>query len=175
MKQFFTATLLLILHLSLNLAQAQQPLSNPSSQDLIERLTPPLSHQKTRGLGRNLVPEPWSEAQRPSVDLVIEFEFDSARLIDQSKFLLNNLAIAMKSDVLARHNFSIEGHTDSIGEDGYNLRLSEQRANSVIDYLVTKGIDRNRLVGVGKGSTDPLPGEPPDSPANRRVKISLIS
>jgi outer membrane protein OmpA-like peptidoglycan-associated protein len=53
-------------------------------------------------------------------------------------------------------NINIYGHTDSKGTDEYNLTLSEKRANSVIDYLVSKGIARTRLNAMGMGEKDPI-------------------
>jgi outer membrane protein OmpA-like peptidoglycan-associated protein len=51
---------------------------------------------------------------------------------------------------------SIEGHTDNVGKDDYNQTLSEQRANSVRAYLLSKGIDESRLIAQGFGETQPI-------------------
>jgi outer membrane protein OmpA-like peptidoglycan-associated protein len=152
------------------LSFAQAPLQNASTDDLLEKLTPQPA-QKTRSLSRNLVPEAQVKAEKPSVDLVIQFEFGSAKLLDTSKPLLDNLATVMKGDVLTKYTFNIEGHTDSVGSAIYNKQLSNQRAITVINYLVSKGVSRNRLVGIGKGSAEPLVADKPDSPENRRVRI----
>ena len=70
----------------------------------------------------------------------------------------------------------IEGHTDDIGKEEYNLDLSERRARSVHDYLVSRGIRIDRLKYVGMGETVPL--YPNDSDENRRrnrrVEFMLI-
>ena len=152
------------------LACAQAPLENASTEDLVDKLAPrPI--QKTRSLSRNLVPESQASVEKPSVDLVIQFEFGSAKLKDESKPLLDNLAMAMQGNVLTKYSFNIEGHTDSIGTQAYNLKLSDQRAQAVIYYLMTKGVSKNRLVGVGKGFSEPLQEGKPDAPENRRVRI----
>lgn len=68
---------------------------------------------------------------------------------------------------------AIEGHTDSVGGENYNLRLSEARADSVKAALVAKGIDARRVTTVGKGEGEPVAGN--DNAAgrqqNRRVEI----
>jgi OOP family OmpA-OmpF porin len=53
-------------------------------------------------------------------------------------------------------NAQITGYTDRIGSKAYNLKLSERRANSVKDYLVSKGVSASRLSTVGKGEADPI-------------------
>ena len=67
----------------------------------------------------------------------------------------------------------IEGHTSSDGEEDFNFILSEKRANSVMDYLIDLGVDKNRLEAVGKGELDPLHDN--DNPwgraRNRRVEF----
>jgi len=50
----------------------------------------------------------------------------------------------------------VTGHTDRIGSEAYNQKLSEQRANKVKDYLVSQGIDAGRLQAVGKGESEPV-------------------
>jgi outer membrane protein OmpA-like peptidoglycan-associated protein len=152
-------------------SQAEMPLKNASVEDFVERLSPPVSAPKTRSLSRNLVPDSPASTEKPSVDLSIQFEFDSVKLEDQSKDLLDKLAIAMRGNTLARYTFNVEGHTDSVGSDPYNLRLSKLRAQSVVNYLSSRGVDKSRLVAIGKGSTDPLLPEHPGAPENRRVRI----
>jgi len=62
---------------------------------------------------------------------------------------------------------TIEGHTDSIGSDAYNQRLSERRAAAVKQYLVSKGVGADRLTTVGRGEKDPVaPNTTPDGKDN---------
>ena len=67
----------------------------------------------------------------------------------------------------------VEGHTDSIGSDEYNQKLSEQRANSVRDYITTQGVPANTVSAVGLGKADPVASN--DTAAgrqqNRRVEL----
>src|SRR5690606_33594364 len=68
------------------------------------------------------------------------------------------------------------GHTDSIGTEQYNQGLSERRANSVKDYLVSKGIDPNRIYVEGKGETQPVASNATREgrAQNRRVEIEIV-
>jgi len=70
-------------------------------------------------------------------------------------------------------HFSVEGHTDSIGTDDYNQKLSERRADSVRDYLTSNGIGQSSVVALGMGKADPVASN--DSAAgrqqNRRVEM----
>jgi len=50
----------------------------------------------------------------------------------------------------------VEGHTDSVGADAYNLALSDRRAKSVFDYLTSRGVDPARIKSVGKGESEPV-------------------
>jgi outer membrane protein OmpA-like peptidoglycan-associated protein len=76
---------------------------------------------------------------------------------------------------------TIEGHTDSIGTEAYNLRLSQRRANAVQRYLVSKGISADRLETIGKGEGEPVaPNTLPDGrdnpegrAMNRRAELKV--
>jgi outer membrane protein OmpA-like peptidoglycan-associated protein len=70
--------------------------------------------------------------------------------------------------------FLIEGHTDAVGSDAYNLDLSKRRAVAVALYLVNQmGISPDRLAVAGKGKTEPLTDDPYDA-ANRRVQFARM-
>ena len=84
----------------------------------------------------------------------IHFGFDQRVLNDSAVTALNGIA-----RTLARGEFMqlrITGHTDVIGPDGYNMGLSQARADAVMDYLVDKGIPRDRLKLEWKGSAEPV-------------------
>jgi OmpA-OmpF porin, OOP family len=105
-------------------------------------------------------------------NLLITFSTNSADLTGESKQALATVAKALQSDKLAGFSFNIEGHADPRGSDELNQRLSESRAQSVVAYLVSSfGILPERLVPIGKGSSEPLNAERPDAPENRRVTI----
>jgi OOP family OmpA-OmpF porin len=68
------------------------------------------------------------------------------------------------------------GHTDSIGSHEYNMALSQRRANAVKQYLVSKGIEANRIYTEGKGKTQPVADNrtAEGRQKNRRVEIEVI-
>ena len=144
-----------------------QPIGSASVDKLVEQLAPEET-TRTRSL-RNLKVEP------KSVDLVVQFDFDSARLQDSAKPLLDNLAGAMKSDKLIALRFSVEGHTDAKGTETYNIQLSRKRAASVVQYLINSGVSKERLESAGKGYSQLLYADRPDAMENRRVKITTLN
>ena len=68
---------------------------------------------------------------------------------------------------------TVEGHTDNIGSDAYNDKLSNKRAKTVSDYFVSKGIDASRLTAVGKGESSPIASNDTEEGRfkNRRVEL----
>ena len=69
----------------------------------------------------------------------------------QAEEVLNKVVTIMKEN--AKVTLEITSHTDSQGDDAANLALSEKRNQAVISYIVSKGIKKNRITGVGKGET----------------------
>ena len=115
-------------------------------------------------------------AQPTSVNLpTVTFEFNSFRLTPHAEKQLDQVGKALNMPAFQESKFVIAGHTDALGNDGYNQRLSQQRAESVVDYLVARrGLDRGRLSAVGWGESRLLPGASPDASANRRVEVLNI-
>lgn len=105
----------------------------------------------------------------------LQFNLNSYELQAETKSNLNDLAKTLKkyddTDIL------IEGHTDSSGEDAYNMTLSDNRADAVKDYLKTKDIKSGRIETKGYGESQPL--ESNDSEAgrakNRRVEVAIYA
>ncbi len=161
-------TLLALLLISTSAySQVQVPIKNATASDLVEKLAPAEDQPKTRSMGsRNIIPQP------KSIDLVIQFDLDSARLKPDSMPLLISLVEAMKSDRLMSIKFKIEGHTDAQGSQEHNLKLSQSRAESVIAYMSDQGIDKERLLGEGKGFSELLLPDKPKAAENRRVRIT---
>ena len=146
----------------------------PSAAEMVEQLKvqPAPAGPRTRSL-RNLTVEA-VEAQpaaRPSLSLMIQFDFDSARVKPESQQALANLAQAVQSAELGSAKFAIEGHTDAKGRADYNLKLSQQRADAVVALLVGRGVQAGRLVATGKGSGEPANPADPMAAENRRVRI----
>ncbi|MGA2468404.1 MAG: OmpA family protein, partial [Thermodesulfobacteriota bacterium] len=72
----------------------------------------------------------------------------------------------------------LDGYTDSIGTDAYNMKLSEKRATAVKDYLIKEaGVDSSKITAVGHGEADPVADNktPEGRAKNRRVEISILS
>lgn len=138
----------------------------PSTEQMIEQLQKPKT-SATRGLTRNLQ----VEAARPSLSLMVQFDFDSARIRPESQLALGNLAEALKSSALLDAKFAVEGHTDAKGSADYNRKLSLARAESVQAFLAARDVQGQRLVASGKGSSEPANKTDPMAPENRRVRI----
>lgn len=106
------------------------------------------------------------------IDLKVEFEFDSSKLLPEARKTLDTLARAFSSDQLMGLNFTLEGHTDAVGTDEYNQELSERRAAVVKTYLINMlGMDKNKLTSAGYGESQLLDTENPYSGVNRRVRV----
>ena len=104
----------------------------------------------------------------------IHFESGKASILPESFGLLDEVAdILMSNPGLS---ILIEGHTDSVGSDAFNLRLSQSRANSVLQYLTKRGVVPDRLKAVGYGETRPIADNstPSGRAKNRRVEFTII-
>ena len=104
----------------------------------------------------------------------IQFAFDSDKLQKQGMQILDRVYVILEK--YGNYNVTIEGHTDDIGQEQYNQSLSERRAGAVLEYLVSKGIKRERLKAVGLGKSVPLyPNiNEENRRRNRRVEFLLI-
>jgi outer membrane protein OmpA-like peptidoglycan-associated protein len=81
---------------------------------------------------------------------------------------------------MKKHNeykWEVGGYTDGVGSVNYNLGLSQRRAQAVVDYLITKGVNSNNLKVVGYGKSNPIAtNDTPEGRAmNRRVEIKVLS
>lgn len=101
----------------------------------------------------------------------IFFNFDSSTLKPESYKALDEAVKTLKSnnDLI----FIIEGHTDNVGEDAYNLSLSKARAKSVMNYFVSKGLPASRITSEGYGESKPIASNDTEEgkAKNRRVEI----
>ena len=120
---------------------------------------------------RALTVEEAPDVQGLSIDLKIEFEFDSSRLTKEASGQLNQLLNALTNPALESYRFRVVGHTDGKGDEKYNLALSERRAKSVVDYLSDAGVSSDRLIPEGKGESELYYPHKPLDAANRRVEI----
>jgi outer membrane protein OmpA-like peptidoglycan-associated protein len=112
-----------------------------------------------------------------SLDILdtILFDTDKARIKQKSYKLLDNIASVIKSHTEIR-TIHVIGHTDSKANDDFNQSLSERRAAAVVDYLVNKGVERERLVSMGKGESEPIAdnGTEKGRQKNRRVEFKIV-
>ena len=117
-------------------------------------------------------PEPTPEVVR--VELDVKFDFDRAQVKSESYADIQNLADFMRQ--YPQTSTTVEGHTDSIGTEAYNQRLSERRANAVRDVLVNQyGVESNRVSSVGYGESRPVADNSTEQgrAVNRRVEAEV--
>jgi outer membrane protein OmpA-like peptidoglycan-associated protein len=123
-----------------------------------------------------------AETRRTALGLVmnlgsdhLKFEFDKAELRPEDRELLSRIA----GIILTSHDYtiSVNGHTDDVGSEAYNQKLSERRAEAVRDYLVKSGLSADILSVTGHGKARPLvPGTSEAARAkNRRVELGLVN
>ncbi|MGY2051581.1 OmpA family protein [Methylobacterium sp. JK268] len=115
-------------------------------------------------------------ADKPSIDLEIPFEYNSAKIGPKALPIVKSLGAALARNELKGNTFLIVGHTDGKGKDQTNQALSERRAQAVKDYIVQNyGVPGTNLVSVGYGKAQLKDATNPLSPANRRVTAVNMS
>lgn len=104
----------------------------------------------------------------------IKFEFDSYVLHPSSNDELAKIVEYLKAH--PEINIRVSGHTDFAGSDEYNITLSRNRAKSVADFLIMRGVDEHRIVSYGFGKSRPLSNEKTEEAGrlNRRVEIKFV-
>lgn len=128
---------------------------------------------KERGLCIGTVEECDKTAPKPAgLDMLINFDLDSANLTPQAKQNLEEFAKALANDQLSSARFVVEGYTDARGTEKYNLGLSERRAEAVTKFLLENGVSQQKVTAMGMGESKPRVPDPMD-PANRRVEMRI--
>jgi OmpA-OmpF porin, OOP family len=119
-------------------------------------------------------PKPAPVAEKVTLAADVLFDFDKSVLKPEGKSKLDDLAGKVKTINL--EVVIAIGHTDSIGSDAYNQKLSVRRAESVKAYLVSKGVEPNRIYTEGKGEKQPVASNKTKDgrQKNRRVEIEVI-
>lgn len=104
----------------------------------------------------------------------VYFNTGKATLRSDSFKALNDLVEIL--EIKEEMKLEIAGHTDSVGEENANLKLSQERAQAVVDYLISKGISSNRLKAKGYGETSPIAdnASPEGRQKNRRVEARIV-
>jgi OOP family OmpA-OmpF porin len=102
------------------------------------------------------------------------FDFDKSVIKPEGRRILDQVADKVKAMNL--ETLIATGYTDSIGSVAYNLKLSQRRANAVKSYLVSRGIDSNRIYAEGKGKSNPIASNKTREGRahNRRVEIEIV-
>ncbi|WP_368419587.1 OmpA family protein [Rhodovarius sp.] len=109
-----------------------------------------------------------------AVSITVNFASGSASITPQAAASLAALGRALSSPELAPYRFRIEGHTDTVGDAGLNMLLSQRRAEAVRDFLAKNfGVQPTRLMAIGMGESQLLVSTPDNmpEPSNRRVQV----
>jgi len=159
----------------------------PTSDELIKVLKPREGTHQTRGIGvapavtkPQCVQRGRSRGIAPVSDMAaikVLFAFNSAELSSEATHTLDELGKALTSSDLKSYCFVVEGHTDNVGSDAYNLKLSERRAQSVVRYLKERfKIEEDRLQATGYGKRKPIADNSTDEgrQKNRRVQVANL-
>jgi len=155
-------------------AGVERRLDRPGQTVTVEAGSPPglptvMSDQEARAIaGPALAALP-----TPPARFILYFEHDSVDLTPESRALLKKVLETVRDR--APVDVSVVGHTDTVGEKGYNYALSMKRAKAVASILVGKGIDPSVLDITSHGKDNPLvpTGDQVREPRNRRVEITV--
>lgn len=122
-----------------------------------------------------VAPAPVPAPPRKLVLEGVNFDFDKATLRQEDIAAINRDVTSL--DTWGNASIEVAGHTDSRGSDAYNMKLSQQRAEAVRNYLVSKGIAADRLSAKGYGESQPVAGNATDEDRfkNRRVELIRIN
>jgi OOP family OmpA-OmpF porin len=122
-------------------------------------------------------PPPKAELKEEKIELseTVQFETDSAVLVDRSKQLLDDVAREL-ADHPEVKKVQIEGHTDAVASKRHNMKLSQDRVASVKAYLLSKGVDPKRLTTKAFGETKPIASNKTEEgrAKNRRVDFRVL-
>lgn len=139
----------------------------------VEPAPAPVTEQKPEAEQQVVTPVPVPAPHRMVLEGV-NFNFDRAALRPEERDVIDKDFAKLKEwgDV----KIEVAGHTDSIGSDRYNMGLSLRRANTVRNYLISKGIHADRLVAKGYGESQPIASNDTDEgrAQNRRVELNQI-
>ncbi len=160
-------------------AFAQDAQDPPSVDSIINSLktdVPVVEPGQTRALrpgaaSMSTAPAPAPVAKSASINMQINFDYNSAAISGSSERTMATLAKALASPQLEGRKFTVIGHTDASGSDVYNKALSDRRASAVRQYLIKNGVSSARLKAMGKGESQLFNTDEPDAAENRRVEI----
>jgi OOP family OmpA-OmpF porin len=125
--------------------------STPASVPIVKTDEPT---PQTEVMAPEVVAVPEAVKRQVTLDADALFDFDRATLRPEGRKVLDDFVEKMNN--INPEMITAVGHTDRIGKKAYNQRLSEHRAEAVKSYLVSKGIDANRVHVEGRGATEPV-------------------
>ena len=163
------------------LAVGAQAQSTPTEQEIIEALLPSSASgqgpSRTRSMsGERGVRVSGGSEPLPSINLKVNFEFDSARLDNESLLTLDVLGRALSSEKLKDQGIEVVGHTDAKGTVEYNDALSQRRAAAVVGYIARNfTVDGSLISSKGMGERQLLDNDNPEAAVNRRVEIRNVT
>ena len=130
--------------------------------------------EELNGCPRPEMPTVEEQEQLNAYAKTILFATNKSDIKEESEETLQDIIEILKKYPDAK--FAIEGHTDSVGSEAYNEKLSDERANSVLRYLVNGGIDKDRLTAKGYGESQPIASNKTGTgrQQNRRTEINLM-
>ena len=94
--------------------------------------------------------------QKITLDSKALFDFDKAVLKPEGKAAIDSQVVGKLAQVQKLEVVLVTGHTDRLGTEAYNQKLSERRADAVRDYLVSKGVDKAKIETIGMGEKQPV-------------------
>ena len=151
---------------------SQAAAAERSTADIVCALDPQCTRPLSRDFRGVTVTKGPENSTPLSVNLYVNFAYDSADLTSDARITLDRLGYALVDDRLKSFSFMIEGHTDAKGGDDYNQKLSERRADAVRQYLTAQfGIEPSRLTARGFGKLRLLDTSRPEDGVNRRVQV----
>ena len=103
-------------------------------------------------------PAPAPQVQKITLASKALFDFDKYNLKPEGKAAIDSEILSKLAQVQKLELVLVTGHTDPIGTQQYNQKLSERRADAVRDYLVSKGVPKDKIETLGMGKTQPIPG-----------------
>ncbi len=102
------------------------------------------------------MPAPAPQVQKITLDSKVLFDFDKAVLKPEGKAAIDSQVVGNLAKIQKLEVVLVTGHTDRLGSEAYNQKLSERRADTVRDYLVSKGVDKAKVETVGLGEKQPV-------------------
>ncbi|EKT62054.1 porin OmpA [Providencia burhodogranariea] len=122
-----------------------------------------------------VAPAPVVENKRFTLRSDVLFNFNKATLKPEGQQALNELYTELSSIDPTQGRVLVVGFTDRIGSQNYNLPLSQKRAQSVVDYLVSKGVPASAIAAEGRGKEDPVTGNKCDDVKGRAALIECLA